>query len=128
MGEAHHSFTGPPHTHRRARMEAAQQATTTPQAHPQVPRWDTGYEGGYSGHHEGSSYYPSHGYPGSSLRAGTSASITYPDWYSPMERYISYGLTKMSAQQRGSDNSSDRWMTLQPCKQKCKHPSTHIPA
>jgi hypothetical protein len=30
MGEACHSFTRPPHTHRRARMEAAQQATTTP--------------------------------------------------------------------------------------------------
>jgi hypothetical protein len=30
MGEAHHTFTGLPHTHGRARMEAAQQATTTP--------------------------------------------------------------------------------------------------
>jgi hypothetical protein len=29
MGEAHHSFTGPPRTHERARMEAAQQTTTT---------------------------------------------------------------------------------------------------
>jgi hypothetical protein len=38
------------------------------------------------------------------------------------------GLTKLSAQQRGSDNSSDGWMTLQPCKWKCKHPLTHIPA
>jgi hypothetical protein len=30
MGETHHSFIGPPHTCRRARMEAAQQTTTTP--------------------------------------------------------------------------------------------------
>jgi hypothetical protein len=29
MGVAYHSFTGPPHTHGRARMEATQQATTT---------------------------------------------------------------------------------------------------
>jgi hypothetical protein len=28
---------------------------------------------------------------------------------------------------RGSDDSSDGWMTLQLCKQKCKHPSTHKP-
>jgi hypothetical protein len=37
MGEARHSFTRPPRTHGRARMEAAQQMTTTPQAHPQEP-------------------------------------------------------------------------------------------
>jgi hypothetical protein len=30
MREAHHSFIGPPRTHGRARMEAAQQTTTTP--------------------------------------------------------------------------------------------------
>jgi hypothetical protein len=35
IGEAHHSFIGPPCTHGRAHMVAAQQAmTTTPQAHP----------------------------------------------------------------------------------------------
>jgi hypothetical protein len=34
MGGVCHSFIGPPRTRRRARMEA-QQATTTPQAHPQ---------------------------------------------------------------------------------------------
>jgi hypothetical protein len=28
---------------------------------------------------------------------------------------------------RGSDDSNNRWMTLQPCKRKCKHPSTHRP-
>jgi hypothetical protein len=32
--EAHHSFMGPPRILGRARMEVAQQATTTPQAHP----------------------------------------------------------------------------------------------
>jgi hypothetical protein len=40
MGEACHSFTRPPHTHGRARMEVAQQTMTTPQAHPQEPQWD----------------------------------------------------------------------------------------
>jgi hypothetical protein len=71
-------------------MEVAQQTTTTPQIHPQEPQWDTGYEGGYSGHYEGGSYYPSHGYPKSSLRARTSTSARYPDWYAHLERYISY--------------------------------------
>jgi hypothetical protein len=37
MGEARRSFTGPPRTHWRARMEAAQQTMTTAQAHPQEP-------------------------------------------------------------------------------------------
>jgi hypothetical protein len=37
MGEARHSFTGPLCTHGRPRMEAAQQTTTTPHAHPQEP-------------------------------------------------------------------------------------------
>jgi hypothetical protein len=64
---------------------------TTLQAHPQEPQWDTGYGGGYPGHHEGSSYKPSHGYPKSSLRAGTSAFARYPDWYAPLEQYASYG-------------------------------------
>jgi hypothetical protein len=79
MGEAHYSFTGLPHTHGRARMEAAQQTTTTPQSHPQEPQWDTRYGGGYSSHHESGSYYPSHGYLEPSLQAGTSASARYPD-------------------------------------------------
>jgi hypothetical protein len=51
MGEAHHSFTGPPCTCGRACMEAAQQTTTIPQAHPLEPQWDTGYGGGYLGYH-----------------------------------------------------------------------------
>jgi hypothetical protein len=69
IGEACHSFTGPPRTHGRARMEVAQQITTKLQAHPQEPQWDTEHGGGYSGHHEGGCYYPSHGYPEHSLCA-----------------------------------------------------------
>jgi hypothetical protein len=65
---------------------------TTPQAHPQEPQWDTGYGGGYSGYYEGGSYYPSNGYPEPSLRAETSASARYPDWYAPLARYVSYGI------------------------------------
>jgi hypothetical protein len=92
MGDACHSFVGLPRTHRRARMEAAQQTMTTPQAHPLQPQWDTEYGGVYLGHHESGSYYPSHGCPETSLRAGTSASVRYPDWYAPFEWYISYGV------------------------------------
>jgi hypothetical protein len=47
MGEARHSLTGPPRTRGRAHMEAAQQTTTTTQAHPQEPQWGTGYGVGY---------------------------------------------------------------------------------
>jgi hypothetical protein len=92
IGEVCHSFTGPPRTHERAHMEAAQQTTTTQQDHPQEPQWDTGYGVGYSGHHEGGSYYPSHGYLEPRLRARTSTSARYPDWYAPMEQYVSYGV------------------------------------
>jgi hypothetical protein len=73
-------------------MEAAQQTTTTSQAHPQEPQWDIGYGGGYSRYHEGGSYYPSKGYPEPSLRARTSTYARYPDWYAPLERYVSYGV------------------------------------
>jgi hypothetical protein len=103
MGEARHSFAGPPHTCGRARMEAAQQTTTTPHAHPQEPQWDIGYKGGYSGHHEGGCYYPSHGYPEPSLQAGTSTSTKYPDLYAPLEWYVSYGVTRLSVRWKGSD-------------------------
>jgi hypothetical protein len=72
-------------------MEAAQQALTAPQAHPQEPQWDTGYGGGYSGYHE-SGYYPPHGNLEPSLQAGTSASARYPDRYDPLEQYVSYGV------------------------------------
>jgi hypothetical protein len=35
------------------------------------------------------------------------------------------GLTRLSARGKGSDDSSDRWMTLYTCKQRCKHPLIH---
>jgi hypothetical protein len=73
-------------------MVVAQQTTTIPQAHPHQAQRDTGYGGGYSGHHEGGSYYPSQGYPEPRLRARTSASARYHDWYTPLEHYISYGV------------------------------------
>jgi hypothetical protein len=95
MGEARHSFIGPHHTRGWAGIEAAQQATTTLQAQPQEPQWDTGYRGGYSGYHEGGNYYPTHGYPEPSLRAGTSTSVRYPDWYTPLEWYVSYGVDQV---------------------------------
>jgi hypothetical protein len=85
MGEVRYSFTAPPCSHGRARVEAAQQTTTTLQAHPQEPQWDTGYGVGYSGHHKGGSYYPSHGYSEPSLQARTSVSAMYPDWYAPLD-------------------------------------------
>jgi hypothetical protein len=68
---------------------------TTSQAHHQEPQWDTRCGGGYLGHHASGSYYPSHGYPKPGLRAGTSASARYPDWYAPLERYISYGVDEV---------------------------------
>jgi hypothetical protein len=70
-------------------MEAAKSATTTSQAHPQEPQWDTGY-GVATRVTMSSSYYPSHGYPESSLRAGTSTSARYPDCYASLEWYASY--------------------------------------
>jgi hypothetical protein len=109
MGEACHSFIGPPHTRRRARMEAAQQVTTTSQAYPQEPQCDTGYGGGYSGHHEGGSYYPSQGCPEPSLRAGTSASARYPNWYAPLEQYVSYGVDQADRDVEGI-GQLEHWM------------------
>jgi hypothetical protein len=35
------------------------------------------------------------------------------------------GLTRLSARWKGSNDSSDGWMTLHPCKPRCKPPSTH---
>jgi hypothetical protein len=101
MEEARHNFAVPPHTHGGVHMEATQKTMTTPQAHPQEPRWDTEYGGGYSGHHEGGSYYPSHGYPKPSLRARTSASARYPDRYDPLEWYISYGVDQAKRMMEG---------------------------
>jgi hypothetical protein len=90
-------------------MEAAQQTTTTPQAHPQEPQWDIGYKGGYSGHHEGGCNYPSHGYPEPSLQAGTSTSTKYPDLYAPLEWYVSYGVDQAEHAVEGIGRL-ERWM------------------
>jgi hypothetical protein len=38
------------------------------------------------------------------------------------------GLIRLSARWKGSDDFSDRWMTLHTCKRRCKPPSTHRPA
>jgi hypothetical protein len=38
------------------------------------------------------------------------------------------GLIRLSTRWKGSDDSSDGWMTLYTCKQRCKPPSTHRPA
>jgi hypothetical protein len=38
------------------------------------------------------------------------------------------GLTRLSVRWKGSDDSSDGWMTLHTCKRRCKPPSTHRPA
>jgi hypothetical protein len=38
------------------------------------------------------------------------------------------GLTRLSVRWKGSDDSSDRWMTLNTCKCRCKPPLTHRPA
>jgi hypothetical protein len=51
-----------------------------------------GHWGGYSGHQESGSYYPSHGYPKPSLRVRTFASTRYPDRYAPLEQYVNYGV------------------------------------
>jgi hypothetical protein len=96
---------------------------TTPQDHPQEPQRDNGYGGGYSGYH-GGGYYPSHGYPEMEPppQLGT---LTGTLLWSGM---FIMGLTRLSVRWKGSDNSSDRWMTLHMCKQRCKPPSTHRPA
>jgi hypothetical protein len=79
------SISGPPHTCGRARREATGQT-------PSQPQWDTGYGNSLPRYQEGgSSNYP-HSTPGPSHRAGTSASIKFPHWYYPLERYIRYGV------------------------------------
>jgi hypothetical protein len=48
--------------------------------------------GGCLGLHESGSYHPTYGYLKPSLRARTSTSTRYPNWYAPLERYVSYGV------------------------------------
>jgi hypothetical protein len=97
-------------------MEVAQQTTTTPQAHPQEPQWDTGYRGGYSG----------------TMRVVVTTLLTVtkslasepehlplPGTLTSMLLWSStsvMGLTRLSAWWKGSDDSSDEWMTLHMCK------------
>jgi hypothetical protein len=90
-------------------MEAAQQSMTTPHAHPQEPQWDSGYGGGYSGYHDGGSYYPSQGYPEPSLWSGSSASARYPDRYAPLEQYVSYGVDQDERVMEGI-GQLEQWM------------------
>jgi hypothetical protein len=40
-------------------------------------------------------------------------------------RTLVTGPTRLSAWWKGSEDSSDRWMTLHMCKWRCKPPSTH---
>jgi hypothetical protein len=56
------------------------------------------------GYHEGDRYYPSHGYPEPSLRARTSASARYPNWYAPLERYVSYGVDQAKRVLEGDED------------------------
>jgi hypothetical protein len=60
------------------------------------------------GSHEGGSYYPCHGYPKPSLRAGTSASARYPDWHAPLERYVSYGVDQAERVVEGIERLKQR--------------------
>jgi hypothetical protein len=122
IGEGHHSFTGPPRTHGRARMKAAQQTTTTPQAHPQEPPVATRV----------------------TMRVVVITPLTItPSIASKMEpppllRTLTgtllwsgtsvMGLIRLSVQWKGSDDSSIRWMTLHMCKWRCSPPSIHRPA
>jgi hypothetical protein len=64
--------------------------------------------GGYSGYHE-DGYYPSHGYLEPSAQAESSASSRYPDWYAPLERYISYGADQTNRAVEGIGRL-ERWM------------------
>jgi hypothetical protein len=82
---------------------------TTPQAQSQELQWDTGYGGGYSGHHKSGSYYPSHSYPEPSLWAVTSASARYLNWYAPLERYVSYVIDQAERVMEGIE-WLERWM------------------
>jgi hypothetical protein len=90
MGEVRHIFED----HLALVSKLAWRQYSRPLLHRRLtePQWDTGYGGGDMGYHEGSSYYPSQGYPEPSLRARTFASARYPDWYAPLEQYVSYGV------------------------------------
>jgi hypothetical protein len=123
-----HSFIGPPCTRRRARMEVAQQTTATPQAHPQEPNGTLGM--------------------GLATRVTIRVVVTIPLTVTkslasepeptPLPSTLTglllwsttsvMVLTRLSTCWKGSDDSSDKWITMHMCKRRCKLPSTHRPA
>jgi hypothetical protein len=86
-----------------------------------------GFIVGYLGHHEDCSYYPSHGYPEPSLWAESFASAWYPDWYAPLQWYISFVVDQAERVVKGIERLERRMNDLSD-KWRCKLPSTHIPA
>jgi hypothetical protein len=116
MGEACHSFKGPPRTHGQANVEAAQPTTTTPYAHPQELSGTLGMR--------------------VATRVTMRVVVTTPLMVTPSlasepeplplpgtltsTRLWSgmsvMGLTRLRAWWKGSDDSSDGWMTLHTCK------------
>jgi hypothetical protein len=125
MGEVHHSFTGPPRTHERAHMKAAQQATTTSYAQPQECQWDTGMVVATRVTMRVVFTTPLMVTPSlaSELEPpplpGTSTGTLLWSGTPVM------GQSRLSTRWKGSDNSSDRWMTMHTCKRRCKPPLTH---
>jgi hypothetical protein len=97
-------------------MEAVQQATTTPQAHPHEPQWDTAY--------------------GVATQVTMRVVVTIPLMVTPclasepeppplsgtptgMLLWCGMpvmGLTRLGARWKASDDSSNGWMTLHTCK------------
>jgi hypothetical protein len=125
MGEAHHSFTGLARTH----GELVWRQHNRPRLHHRLtePQWDTGYGGGYSGHHEGGSYYPLTVTPSLASELEPPplpGTLTGTPLWSTMSVM---GLTRLSVRWKGSNDSSIGWMTLHMCKRRCRTPSTHRP-
>jgi hypothetical protein len=125
MGEACHNFEGPPRTHGQARMEATQQTTTTPQAYPQEPEWNTRYGVATQVTMRVVVITPLKVTPSLASEpepSPLSGTLTGTLLWSGT---LVMGLTRLSARWKGSDDSSDGWMTLHMYKQRCKPPSTH---
>jgi hypothetical protein len=123
MGEAHYSFVGPPRTHERVRMVWLH--------HRLIPRSPSGTLGMEL-----------------AIQVTMRVIVTIPLTVTPRLAFGSeplplsitltgtllwsgtlvMGLIMLSEQWKGSDNSSDRWMTLHTCKRRCQLPSTRRPA
>jgi hypothetical protein len=95
---------------------------------PSGAQCHTGYGGGYSGHHECSSYYPLMVTPSLASELEPSPLLGTPTGMLLSSGMLVKGLTSLRARWKGSDNSSDGWMTLHTCKRRCKPPLTHRPA